>query len=119
MRDMAHKAHWRTGSDAQHRAFGEFYDDVIPAIDALVELHQGMFGLVDVDDKAELPEDFVKTDPSGAPYAKKIADAFRSEAEWIEAHREIISGEVGAIGNLVDTLTAVYLKAAYKLENLT
>lgn len=118
VRDMAHKAHWRTGSDAQHRALGEFYEAVIPALDAAVELHQGMFGLVEADDKAELPVDFVRSAPPGTHYPTLIAQTFRDEADWIETHRELLSSGVGAIGNLLDNLTAIYLKAAYKLEHL-
>ncbi|HLP99211.1 MAG TPA: hypothetical protein VK149_12290 [Sideroxyarcus sp.] len=119
IRDMAHKAHWRTGSDAQHRALGEFYDAVIPAIDAVVEMHQGMFGLIEPDDKAELPTDFVRSGPPGTHYPTMIAQTFRDEADWIETNRELLSSGVGAIGNLLDGLTGIYLKAAYKLENLS
>lgn len=104
-RDMAHKAHWKTGSYAQHMALGDFYEEVIPAIDAIVEAYQGMFGLVEPDDKAELPKD-------------ATAESLRSEVEWIEANRQLISSGVDAIGNLVDSLTGIYLKAIYKLENL-
>ena len=105
-RDLAHKEHWATKSYAQHMALGEFYDDVIEAIDAVVECHQGMFGLIEPEapGKQKKPEDF--------------ATYLRDEADWIETNRELLSSGVGAIGNLLDTLTAVYLKAAYKLENL-
>lgn len=117
-RDMAHKAHWKTGSYAQHMALGEFYDEVIPAIDAIVEAYQGMFGLVEPDDKAELPKDMAKEMVAGAAMHTKTSEILRSEVEWIEANRQLISSGVDAIGNLVDSLTGIYLKAIYKLENL-
>lgn len=119
MHTMALKAHWRTASDSQHRALGEFYEGVIPALDVIVELHQTMFGPAVEAEKPDLPSDFVSSAPEGAPYhSKQIASAFREEAEWIEANRDIICSGVSAIGNLVDNLTAVYLKAASKLERL-
>lgn len=106
MRDMAHKAHWKTESNAHHVALAEFYDGAIQALDEIVECYQGMFGLVEPDDAYKI----------GAP--EGIAVSMRDEAQWIEEHRDIICSGVGAIGNLVDNLTAIYLKAAYKLEHL-
>jgi DNA-binding ferritin-like protein len=117
-RDMAHKAHWKTANYAQHVALGEFYEEVIPALDAIVEAYQGMFGKVEADDSATLPKDITKEFPAGAPMSTTSVDVLRSEVEWIEANRELICSGVDAIGNLVDTLTGVYLKAAYKLGNL-
>lgn len=112
-RDFAHKAHWRTNSYAQHMALGSFYDDIVQAIDAVVEAHQGQFGLIDADDVSD-----VKTPKVFSP-GSVYANYLRSEAEWIEANRELISSGSSAIGNLVDSLTAIYLAAAYKLESLS
>lgn len=107
MHTMALKAHWKTKSNAQHTAFGEFYEGIIPALDEIVETHQGMFGLVHPDEA----HDF-------GPH-ENLSQLLREEAEWIEANRDIICSGVSAIGNLVDNLTAIYLKAAYKLEHLS
>lgn len=105
-RDIANKAHWRSKNNAEHLSLGEFYDAVIDALDTLVEAYQGAFGLVE----PEVPEVIDMPD--------NLADYLREEADWIEVNREQIANEHNAIGNLVDVLTAVYLKAAYKLENL-
>ena len=42
-RNVSHWQHWRatgTGSYAKHQALGSFYDDVIEALDSLVEAYQ-------------------------------------------------------------------------------
>ena len=104
-RNIAHREHFKTTSYAQHMALNEFYEDVIEAVDALVECYQGMFGLVD---KFEI-EDSIPDDVIGH---------LREESDWIEVNRESIAGGSNAVANLVDGVTAVYLKAIYKLETL-
>lgn len=104
-RNLAHWAHWRTKSYAQHQALGGFYDDVIDALDELIEAHQAVHGLV-----GDIP----------APAAKgsEILPVLRSDAAWIEQNHEKICEDNRAIANLIDGVTGVYLKAIYKLENL-
>lgn len=104
-RNLAHWSHWRTKSYSQHMALGAFYDDVIEAVDAVVEAHQALHGIV-----GDVP----------APSAKgsEILPVLRSDAEWIEQnHEKICEGNRG-IGNLIDGVTDVYLRTIYKLENL-
>lgn len=103
-RNLAHFDHWRTKSYAQHKALGKFYDDVIGALDALVEAHQAVNGLV-----GNIPAP--KT--SGA-----CLETLKADADWIEAHHEEICGGKRALANLLDGITGVYLSAIYKLENL-
>jgi len=104
-RNLAHWSHWRTKSYSQHQALGSFYDDVIDAVDALVEAHQAVYGLV-----GDIP----------APSAKgsEILPVLRSDAEWIEQNHEKICEGNRAIANLIDGVTVVYLRTIYKLENL-
>jgi DNA-binding ferritin-like protein len=107
-RNLAHFEHWRAkgeGSFAKHMALGEFYDGVIDTVDPLVEAYQGAFSLI------------------GAIPAPKqtMSDSLKcleADAKWIEEHHEEISNGNRAVGNLIDTLTAVYLSAIYKLRNL-
>ena len=40
-RDMAHRAHWKTRSYAQHVALGEFYNKIVDNADAIAEAYQG------------------------------------------------------------------------------
>lgn len=107
-RNVAHFEHWRaTGADsyAKHQALGGFYDDVVDALDSLVEAYQGAFELV-----GNIP----------APPATKgdVLKLLEADAEWIEAHHEEICQGNRAVANLVDGVTGVYLSAIYKLRNL-
>ncbi len=104
-RNLAHWAHWRTKSYAEHKALGKFYDDVIDAVDTLVEAYQGAFELV-----GNIP---APSGTGGEPLALLKADA-----EWIEEHHEEICKGNRAVANLIDSVTGVYLTTIYKLENL-
>ena len=104
-RDIAHRAHWRTTSFAVHEALNAFYNALPELIDSIVETHQGLLGLVD-------PEIVLAEDP------KDPLVWMKSEADWIEANRELICMGSNAVANLVDALTGRYLTTIYKLENL-
>ena len=107
-RNLAHFAHWRAkgdGSYAKHKALGKFYDGVIAAIDSVVEAYQGAFDLIGA---IPVPEEM----------EKDILKCLESDAEWIEKNHEKICKGNRAVGNLVDTVTGVYLSAIYKLRNL-
>jgi DNA-binding ferritin-like protein len=107
-RNCAHFQHWRatgTGSFAKHSALGSFYDDVIDAVDALVEAYQGAFELIG---NIPAPTD-TKSD---------ILSLLEADAMWIEENHEGICKGNRAVANLIDTLTGVYLSTIYKLRNL-
>lgn len=107
-RNLSHWNHWRAkgdGSYAKHQALGSFYDDVIDALDALVEGYQGAFQLVGKIPAPEKPK-------------TEILSLLESDAEWIEENHEKICQGNRAVANLLDGLTSVYLSAIYKLRNL-
>ena len=107
-RNLAHFAHWRAkgdGSYAKHKALGKFYDGVIDAIDSVVEAYQGVYEMIGA---IPVPEEM----------EKDILKCLESDAEWIEKNHEKICKGNRAVGNLVDTVTGVYLSAIYKLRNL-
>ena len=107
-RNLAHFEHWRAkgdGSFAKHMALGSFYDDVIDALDSLVEAYQGVFDLV-----GTIPT------PSDAP--SDALKCLEADADWIEEHHEDICRGNRALANLLDSVTGVYLSAIYKLRNL-
>lgn len=104
-RDCAHRAHWKTGSYAQHQALGAFYDGVIDAVDELVECYQGEFGLIgDFDVQTEAVADMVVY--------------LEAEMFWIQSNRVAISRGSTSVQNLTDSLIAVYQRTLYKLVNL-
>lgn len=43
----AHFFHWSTGSYAKHIALGEYYDEIVDAVDAYVETFMGIYGKID------------------------------------------------------------------------
>ena len=104
-RNLAHFTHWRTKSYAQHKALGNFYDDIIDAIDDLVEGYQGAYGLIG-------------TIPAPADAKSDCLATLKADAEWIEAHHEDICKGNRAVANLLDNVTTHYLSTIYKLENL-
>ena len=107
-RNVAHFEHWRAkgdGSYAKHKTLGRFYDEVIDAIDALVEAYQGAFELI-----GNIPAPKVSE--------RDVLKLLEADADWIEEHHEEICKGNRAVGNLVDGVTSVYLTTIYKLRNL-
>jgi len=107
-RNVAHFAHWRAtgaGSYAKHKALGKFYDDVIDALDPLVEAYQGAFELI-------------KGIPAPPASGGEILKMLEADVSWIEKNHESICKGNRAIANLIDGLSEVYLSAIYKLRNL-
>ena len=106
-RNAAHREHLKVkgaGSFAQHMALGDFYNEIVSAIDSIIETDQGMYGLIG---------DFSIEDVKPTNFAKFVRD----EAIWIETNRDKFS-KCAATLALIDDLTAIYLKTAYKLTNL-
>lgn len=104
-RNAAHLAHWRTSSYAQHQALGAFYDDLVGKIDAIVEMYQGAFDVID------------KVPTMQAP-ANNILTHLNAEVEWIETNLDELSGGIKAIENALQDLSASYYTTIYKLTHL-
>lgn len=107
-RNLAHFEHWRatgTGSYAKHQALGSFYEEVIEAIDDLVEAYQGAF-------------DLIGNIPAPAISKGDVLKALEADAAWIEENHEEICQGNRAVANLIDGVTGVYLSTIYKLRNL-
>jgi hypothetical protein len=107
-RNVAHFEHWTAngvGAYARHQALGSFYEDVIEALDSLVEAYQGAFELIG---------------PVRAPKTKasEILLILTEDAAWIEKNHEAICKGNRAVANLVDGVTETYLTTIYKLRNL-
>ena len=102
LRDAAHIAHWKTKSYSEHKALGHFYEDVIDDLDKLIEAYQGVFGIVE---KIEGEK-------------KDVASEIKDQILWINENRDKIAGNIPALENIVDELTALHMTTLYKLENL-
>lgn len=107
-RNVAHFEHWRAegvGGYARHQALGSFYDEVIDALDKLVEAYQGAFELVG-------------TIPAPKTKAEDILLILIEDADWIEKNHGAICKGNRAVANLIDGVTGTYLSTIYKLRNL-
>lgn len=109
LRELAHRAHLRTTSFAQHMALGEFYSAIGERADAIAEAYMGRDG--------ELigPIPFVIEQPSG----DIIAD-IAAQRDWIDANR---NGEEcldrSEIQNLIDEAVSTIDAVVYKLKFLS
>ena len=106
-RNVAHLAHLKTKSYAQHVVLGGFYESVIGVLDSIIEVHQGVFGLINVPylPKIETPANIVKH--------------IEAEMKWICDNRAELAQGVTAIENLIDSLSEIYMQTLYKLKNLS
>jgi len=105
-RNVAHLEHWNTGNYAAHEALGDFYEEVIPLLDSLVEAHSGAFGKVG---KVEL----------GPRQTKSCKALLGEHVVWISKNREEIAGDIDALENIIDEIVALYLTTLYKLKELS
>ena len=105
-RVLSHLNHWSTDSYAQHMALESFYNDVIDPLDDLVEDYQAAFGKID---KVKFPE---------FESENSCLDCLKDTVKWIANSRNKICKHVTALENILDSISDVYLKTIYKLENL-
>lgn len=109
-RNAAHLTHWRTKSFAQHMALNEFYDNVLESLDALVEGRQGAFELI-----GDVPSSSVKVDGAVSTIIKRLEE----DLVWVNDNRTKITEGLPSLDNLLQDMEGVYLKALYKLRNLS
>lgn len=109
-RNAAHLTHWRTKSYAQHVALNDFYDSVLGSLDTLVEGHQGAFELV-----GDVPSSTVKVDGAVSTIIKRLED----DLVRINDNRAGITEGLPSLDNMLQDMEGVYLKALYKLRNLS
>lgn len=107
-RDLAHRAHLRTRSYAEHMALGGFYEGVIPLADSFAEAFQGRRNeLLDVP--------LMDNEFSG-----EIADVLEQQLELIDASRgKFLAEDETSLHNIVDEVVALYESTLYKLRFLS
>lgn len=109
-RNAAHIAHWKArgvGSYARHSALGDFYGDIVDSLDTIVEAYQGFFEIIGtVPSRSEKPE------------VRDIIQLLAEDADWLIENRDELTDENDALENMVDEMSAIYMKALYKLRNL-
>lgn len=106
-RDLAHRAHWRTRSYAQHVALAAFYDGVVDLADRFVEAYQGRYN-----ELLEVP--LIDNDFEG-----EIADVLEQQMLWVEDNRlKICPRDESALHNIIDEVVSLYQTTLYKLRFL-
>jgi RNA binding exosome subunit len=103
-RDLAHIAHWKTTSYAEHKALNEFYDSLLELIDGFVEQYQGYYGeRMDIKRMEGMPD-------------YSITDALERSLEWIETNRyEICEKDETPLQNTIDEIARQYQSTLYML----
>lgn len=102
-RQVAHNLHLKTKSFAEHKALGEFYDELLDKVDEFVETYQGQYGIMKdcefqvkaVDDPIEYIEDCAKLFSVGRDSLK-------------DSH----------LKNIMDEVVSLTYRTAYKLKFL-
>lgn len=103
-RDLAHLAHWKTTSYAEHKALNEFYDELLDLIDGFVEQYQGYYGKRMSIERAD-----------GTPKGE-ITAQLESSMEWIESNRyEICDKSETPLQNTIDEIVRLYQHTEYML----
>lgn len=109
-RDLAHREHFRVtgpGSDAKHRALGEFYTNIIPLADTLVEAYQGRNRII-----KDMP--LLENE-----YGDDIVVVLERQLAWLEGNRyKAVRKEDTALQNMIDEIVGQYLSTLYRLKNL-
>jgi hypothetical protein len=106
-RDLAHRAHWKTPSYAEHKALQKFYEAVLDQLDVFVERYQGQYGeLIDV----PLADN---------EFEGEIADVLEQQMAWIQDNREdVCPGKETSLLNTIDEIIGIYQATLYKLRFL-
>lgn len=102
IRNASHIEHWKTKSYAQHKALGNFYEDLIEITDKYVEAYQGGVKLIGKIE-GEKPD---------------IIKAIEEQMLWLAKNRSQLAQDVPALENILDEMVGLYMKTLYKLENL-
>lgn len=106
LRTVAHVAHLKTSSYAQHVALGGLYEDIIPLVDSFAEAYQGDFGIID-------------TYPTIAIKSGEALAELNSLTTWIEEHRDDIGDDTSThLQNILDEMLALLSSTRYKLRFL-
>lgn len=103
-RDAAHLEHWKTANGEVHRATGEFYESIISTLDELVECYQGAFDVVE--------------DIKLANSKTELMPLLETQVVWMAENRDEICRELSVLENLLDELSAHYLRTLFKLRRL-
>ena len=100
----AHFFHWSTGSYAKHKALGKYYDEIIDAVDAYVEVFMGLYGKIeDFPNCYHEPKDPI-------PYMQSLQTFVRDARQSLPKDPQLV--------NLCDGIADLIDSTTYKLKFL-
>lgn len=102
-RDTAHKLHLASDSFAEHTALGKFYEELVDLVDELIEVFQGKYGLI----KLENVKNSHKT-------AEDLLNQF---GDLLTTSRKLFEKD-DYLGNIMDEITALTYRTLYKVRFL-
>lgn len=103
-RNAAHLEHWKTANGEVHRATGEFYESIISTLDEFVECYQGAFDVVE--------------DIKFSSSKTELMPLLETQVVWMAENKDEICRELSVLENLLDELSAHYLRTLFKLRRL-
>jgi len=111
-RTQAHEFHTLThgpGSLAIHKALEEYYTEIVPLMDGIIEAYQGQFGLIKYKKVAGVDNDASK---------ENIISYFDDLIKFLDTNRKDEKLQQSWIQNELDNLTKLLYSTRYKLINL-
>lgn len=105
-----HIFHWQTkgtGSFAQHKAFGDYYDKIPDLIDGLVESYQGKYGII---------TNFTCDGVEQYKGKEQSIKYFQELAKMVDSKRNSVKDSW--IQNQIDNVVELIYSTLYKLKNL-
>lgn len=111
-RTQAHEFHTKVsgpGSLALHKALQEYYEEIVPLMDGIIEAYQGQFGLIEYKQVNGVDNDASK---------ENIIKYFDNLIKFLDTKRKEPKLDVSWIQNELDNLTKLLYSTRYKLINL-
>ena len=99
-----HFFHWSTGSYAQHKALGNYYDEIVELVDTLAESYMGKYGKL-------------TTFPSVYHQPKDPIKYLESLQNFVADARQDLPQD-SEIQNLIDSIADLINTTTYKLKFL-
>jgi len=106
-RTQAHVYHLQTKSYAEHKALNEYYDDIVPVFDGIVETYQGKYGIIKTYKTIEIKQ---------YKSCKNTIEFFENLLEIIEDNRGSV--EDSYLQNQIDMVQELVNSLLYKLKFL-
>jgi DNA-binding ferritin-like protein len=111
-RTQAHEFHTKVtgpGSFAIHKALQEYYEEIVPLIDGIIESYQGRYGLISYKKVAGVDNDATK---------ENILNYFDDLIKFLETKRTDEKLQLSWIQNQLDNLAELLYSTKYKLTYL-